>query len=139
MERRSFLKASCALCGLGIAGTAAFLESCKKTDTGTPQGPTVNFTLDLSQSANNALNYGGGSVASNGVIVINSGSFFYAVAQACTHQQCNVAYNFSTNNLVCPCHNGTYDLSGKVVSGPPPAPLKSYKVTKSGSILTISG
>lgn len=32
-------------------------------------------------------------------------------------------------NVVCPCHMGTFDVTtGAVVSGPPPAPLKTWQV-----------
>jgi cytochrome b6-f complex iron-sulfur subunit len=141
MHRRKFFKTSLALGGLGVVGTAAFIESCSKNNTSTtPQGPTVNFTLDLSAQANAALNTSGGSVYSNGVIVANSGNnTFIAVAEACTHAGCNINYNLNQNDFVCPCHGGTYDINGNVTSGPPPAPLKKYTVTKNGYILTISG
>jgi cytochrome b6-f complex iron-sulfur subunit len=139
MDRRNFLKTSC-LCGLGIAGTAAFMESCKKSGVSTAaQGPTVNFTLDLTQPANASLNTAGGSVSSNGVVVANTGSSFIAVAQSCTHQGCSIAYNKNGSDFVCPCHGGTFDINGNVTAGPPPAPVKKYTVTKNGNILSVAG
>ena len=138
MDRRNFLKSSGALCGMAVFGSVAFLESCQKSSVN-PQGPNVNFTLDLNQAANASLNNPGGSVASNGVVVANSAGTFVAVAQSCTHQGCSVAYNKSGNDFVCPCHGGTYNINGGVISGPPPAPLKTYTVTQNGSILTIAG
>ena len=139
MDRRNFLKKSCAVAGLGFVGMA-FIESCKKSAVSTtPQGPTVNFTLDISQAGNTSLATSGGSVASNGVVVANSGGTYIAIAQSCTHQGCSVNYNASGKNFVCPCHGGVFDINGAVTSGPPPAPLKKYTVTKSGNILTISG
>ena len=140
MDRRNFLKTTCALCGLGVAGSALLLDSCKKNSNSTsPQGPSVNFTLDLTQSANAALNAPGGSVASNGVVVANSSGNFIAVAQSCTHAGCSINYNPSGNNFVCPCHGGTYDTNGNVTGGPPPSPVKKYAVTRAGNILTIKG
>ncbi len=140
MDRRKFLVSSGVICGLTIAGPAAFLESCAKDKTSTtPQGPTVNFTLDLSLSSNAALNNTGGSVSSHGVIVVNTGSSFTAIAQTCTHAGCTVAYNKSGYDFVCPCHGGIYDINGNVVGGPPPAPLKKYSVAENGNILTIAG
>jgi len=143
MDRKQFIRTSFALCGLGVVGTAAFLESCKKknssSSSGTPQGPTVNFTLDLTLAANAALNNPGGSVASNGVVVANSAGAYIAVAQSCTHNGCSLGYNSSSNNFVCPCHSGTFDINGNVTGGPPPAPIKKYTVTKNGNILTIQG
>lgn len=142
MDRRKFLKTSCTLGILGAAGAAVFIESCNKNDSsgsGTPQGPTVNFNLDLTQPANSALNSSGGAVASNGVVVVNTSGTYIALAQSCTHNGCAVGYSQSGNNFVCPCHGGTFDINGKVTSGPPPAPLKKYGVTQNGSILTIQG
>ena len=134
MDRRKFIKtSSCALCGVAFGGAAIFLESCKKDK------PKVPFTLDLTQSANASLNSSGGSVVSNGVIVVNSGGSFVAVTRTCTHSSCSVAYNKSSNDFICPCHGGTFDIDGNVVSGPPPSALKKYSVTKNGNILTISG
>ena len=140
MDRKQFIKTSIVFCGMGVAGTAAFLESCKKkSSSSSAQGPTVNFTLDLTQSANAALNTSGGSVASNGVVVANVNGTYVAVAQSCTHNGCNINYNPSAGNFICPCHGGTFDTNGNVTGGPPPAPVKKYTVTKSGNILTIQG
>jgi cytochrome b6-f complex iron-sulfur subunit len=135
MERRDFFKSACALCGLALI-PAALVESCTKQ---TYSGPSnVSFTLDLTQSANAALNTVGGYLVTNGVIVIrSSGSTFDALSATCTHQGCTVGYNSSAQEVVCPCHGGTYNLSGKVLGGPPPSPLTSYTATLSGNILTV--
>jgi cytochrome b6-f complex iron-sulfur subunit len=139
MNRKEFLRLS-ALAVAGVAvGGSSFLESCSKSSTN-PSGPTVDFSLDLTQAANAALNNVGGSVYSQGVIVVkNTATTFVAVAQACTHEGCTVAYNGIASDFVCPCHGGTYSLTGSVISGPPPSPLKSYTVTQSGNILTVKG
>ena len=141
MDRRKFIKTSGALCGLSLIGSAMLIESCKKSspaDT-TPQGPTVNFTLDLSLAANSALNTAGGAVSSNGVIVVNDAGTYLAVAQACTHAGCSVGFNAGNHSFICPCHGGTFDNSGNVTSGPPTVALKKYTVTKNGHILTVAG
>ncbi len=140
MNRKEFLKSSLLLGGLGLAGSAILIESCSKSSNSTTaaQGPTVNFTLDLSQAANAALKTVGGSLASNSVVVICTAANTYtALAQACTHQGCPLSY--SNNQMVCPCHGGTFDMNGNVVAGPPPAPIKKYTVSKSGNILTVVG
>jgi cytochrome b6-f complex iron-sulfur subunit len=138
MDRRNFLKSTGIACGLAMLAPTVLLESCQKSSL-VPEGPTVNFTLNLNQGAIAALKVSGGSVATNGVVVVNSNGSYTAVAQSCTHQGCSVAYNKSGNDFVCPCHGGTYDINGNVVSGPPPAPLKQYTVTQNGEILTVVG
>jgi cytochrome b6-f complex iron-sulfur subunit len=140
MERRDFIKSSCALCGIAIAG-GALIDSCKK-----PKAPTpviVNFTLDLTNSANSALNKVGGYVYSNNVIVTRISSTltsasFVALSEACTHAGCTVSYSGSSSQFVCPCHGGIFDTSGNVVSGPPPSALTKYNTTLSGNILTVA-
>jgi len=140
MNRKQFLKTS-AIALAGIAAGGNFLESCKKSSN-SAQGPTVNFTIDLTSSTYRALSATGGYVYVQGVIIarINSQTDgFIAVAQTCTHQGCTVAYSSASETFVCPCHGGTYDLNGNVVSGPPPNPIKRYTVTRSGNNLTVSG
>lgn len=135
MERRDFFKSACALCGLALI-PGVLVESCTKQGYSGPSN--VNFTLDLTQSANAALNTVGGSVISNGVIVIRSSAgTFSALSATCTHQGCQVGYDSSVQEIVCPCHGGTYNLSGKVLGGPPPSPLTSYTATLNGNILTV--
>ncbi|MFM2225071.1 MAG: hypothetical protein RJA07_1273 [Bacteroidota bacterium] len=139
MERKDFLRATLALCGAGIAGSALLMESCKKTSTAA-QGASVNFTLDISQASNAQLKNVGGSINSNGVIVICTAANTYtALSETCTHNGCSMSYSNSVNQVVCPCHNGRFDMSGNVVSGPPPSPIKKYTVSKSGNILTVTG
>ena len=45
----------------------------------------------------------------------------------CRHKRCTVHWKEEQKQFVCPCHDGTYDSEGKVVSGPPKAPLFRYK------------
>jgi nitrite reductase/ring-hydroxylating ferredoxin subunit len=44
----------------------------------------------------------------------------------CTHFDCVVGYQPDEGCIVCACHNGRFDLEGKVMSGPPPAPLTTF-------------
>ena len=53
-----------------------------------------------------------------------------AFSAVCTHLGCIVRWQPDANYVwFCPCHKGTYDRDGKVVSGPPPRPLRPYAVT----------
>jgi Rieske Fe-S protein len=44
----------------------------------------------------------------------------------CTHLGCAYHWHEEAKQFFCPCHNGIFDLAGKVVSGPPPRPLDLY-------------
>ena len=56
----------------------------------------------------------------------------------CTHLNCTVQYQQSSKQIWCACHNGFYDLQGRVVSGPPPRPLPEYAVRVRGDEVVIS-
>jgi len=51
-------------------------------------------------------------------------------SNVCPHLACRVTWNESEKQYVCPCHDGRFDIEGKVVSGPPPAPLQEYAEIK---------
>lgn len=61
---------------------------------------------------------------------------YRALEATCTHLACIVQYQPEDNIVWCACHNGKFDLSGKVISGPPPDALESYDVniTDNGEI-----
>jgi len=50
-----------------------------------------------------------------------------AISAGCTHLGCIVTWDETQNRFKCPCHDGRFDAEGRVISGPPPAPLKRHK------------
>ena len=44
----------------------------------------------------------------------------------CTHLNCTVSYRADRGCIVCACHEGYFDLDGRVLSGPPPEPLRQF-------------
>ena len=62
---------------------------------------------------------------------------FVALSATCTHQTCTIT-GFGNQNYVCPCHGSTFDVNGRVVGGPAPAPLHQYPTQFTGGILTIT-
>ena len=73
------------------------------------------------------------------VLLIRLGeSDWKAFSAVCTHLNCTVQYQEGKGQIWCACHNGLYDLSGKVVSGPPPRPLEEYSVNLRGQDVVIS-
>jgi cytochrome b6-f complex iron-sulfur subunit len=51
-----------------------------------------------------------------------------AFSAICTHQGCIVHWDEKRRTLTCPCHAGVFDANGNVLSGPPPRPLKRFRV-----------
>ena len=57
------------------------------------------------------------------------------VSAVCSHLHCVLDFDRAQQRLACPCHEGSFDLSGNVLTGPPPRPLGTYRVeTRLGQI-----
>jgi cytochrome b6-f complex iron-sulfur subunit len=76
--------------------------------------------------------------ASPGILINTKEGQLVALSAVCTHLTCTVRYESDSETLHCPCHNGRFDLSGNVISGPPPAPLEVYKVEVVGEDIFVS-
>ena len=63
-----------------------------------------------------------------GLLVRLSTGEYRAFSAVCPHLQCTVQYRSDLSQVWCACHNGMFNLSGEVLSGPPPAPLEAYTV-----------
>jgi Rieske Fe-S protein len=64
-----------------------------------------------------------------------------AVDARCTHEGCTVQFVPGELSIWCACHNGRFDLDGRVVSGPPPRALANYPVHRdeAGNVLIDAG
>jgi Rieske Fe-S protein len=67
-----------------------------------------------------------------GIVVRTQDGEVRAFSAVCTHLDCTVQFKADTSQLWCACHNGTYDMGGNVVSGPPPRGLESFVVNLRG-------
>jgi cytochrome b6-f complex iron-sulfur subunit len=130
-----------------VAGTTtiflvpSLLTSCEDnlSDPGGSNNPDSGIlTIDLNDSSYSNLITSGGYVVKNEVIIINTGEELVALSSVCTHRGCQVGYNPTSGDLPCPCHGSVFSISGVVLEGPAPTPLKKYNVTREGDILTIN-
>ena len=146
MKREQFFRT------LGVsAGSLLFvpyLVSCSKSSgiadpvTGGTSGGAVDFTLDLSLTANSGLNTNGNSLINGGVIVARtSSSTFLAVAAACTHEGAQIQFDSANNRFKCSNtgagHGSIFTGGGAVVSGPAPTALKTYNTQLTGTKLRV--
>ncbi len=69
-----------------------------------------------------------GRVMKARIFLVSSSTELIAFSAICSHLGCLVNYRRDRREFVCPCHGGKYDLSGKNISGPPPAPLTRFPV-----------
>ncbi len=60
------------------------------------------------------------------VFIVSSFKGPVVFSAICSHLGCLVSYHKEKQEFVCPCHGGKYDLTGRNISGPPPAPLTRF-------------
>ena len=62
-----------------------------------------------------------------------------ALTAVCTHLGCTVQYEPQMDRIHCACHGGVYNpYTGANVSGPPPKPLKLFKVAVNDAGVEVS-
>ncbi len=67
-------------------------------------------------------------------IVVRYEGEMRAFSAVCTHLGCLVKWLPNKGEFFCPCHAGRFDANGVNIAGPPPSPLRRYRVyvTKDG-------
>ncbi|MGA1195234.1 MAG: ubiquinol-cytochrome c reductase iron-sulfur subunit [Candidatus Latescibacterota bacterium] len=73
-----------------------------------------------------------------GLLIRLSTGEYRAFSAVCGHLQCTVQYRSDMSQIWCACHNGTFNLNGEVLSGPPPTPLERYEVAIRGDEILVS-
>jgi len=71
------------------------------------------------------------------VEVVRTADGVVARSLLCSHYGCRVAWDRAASLYRCPCHAGTFDASGRPVSGPPPGPLRAVRVAIEGDAALV--
>ena len=71
------------------------------------------------------------------VYIVSSPHGPQVFSATCSHLGCLVNYHKEKREFVCPCHGGRYDLTGKNIAGPPPAPLTRLPVKIQGGRIFV--
>lgn len=74
--------------------------------------------------------------ASAWVILKTNGSVT-AYSPLCTHLGCAYHWESAAHAFVCPCHGSTFDVNGKVITGPARRPLDRYESKVQGQRLWL--
>jgi cytochrome b6-f complex iron-sulfur subunit len=131
-DRRRFLDA---LLTVGFVSTAAAIaypvgRYLVPPDSGEP------ITASVVAGRVKALRPNSGAIfkfgSKPGIVVRTGDGDVRAFSAVCSHLDCTVQFKSDTSQLWCACHNGTYDLGGNVVSGPPPRGLEKFVVNLRG-------
>ena len=73
-----------------------------------------------------------------GLLIRTAEGEYRAMSAVCTHLSCTVQYRPDMHEVWCACHNGTYNLDGRNISGPPPRPLEAFNVQVRGDEIFVS-
>lgn len=73
-----------------------------------------------------------------GIIIRTPEGDIRAFSAICTHLSCTVQYREDLGHIWCACHNGHFDLNGRNIAGPPPAPLPAYEVKVRGDQILVT-
>jgi len=73
------------------------------------------------------------------MLIHHQDNTWVALSAVCTHLGCTVQYEPQANRIHCACHGGVYDpRTGANVSGPPPKPLRLFKVAVRDTSVEVS-
>ena len=135
MKRRSFLKLLTSLLGLSALGV--FIYPLFRFLLPVESGAKAR-TIEIAKSELPVGAFKDVMIGVTPTIIINTrGKGFLAFSRVCTHLGCLVRYDQERQVFICPCHAGTFDLEGNVISGPPPKPLPKFSVQVEGNNLVI--
>jgi cytochrome b6-f complex iron-sulfur subunit len=131
-DRRTFLDA---LLAVGFVSTAAAMaypvsQYLVPPPSGEPETQTAvaGKAAELKPNSGKIFKFGNRP----GIVIRTAEGDLRAFSAVCTHLDCTVQFKADTSQLWCACHNGTYDLGGNVVSGPPPRGLEKFAVNVRG-------
>ncbi|MFA5804033.1 MAG: Rieske (2Fe-2S) protein [Melioribacteraceae bacterium] len=141
LDRRKFLNMLLGFGGIGGIVSVFYPIFSFLIPPKTPE-PTVNsvkagMSKDFPSNSSKIIKFGRKPV----ILIKTEDNQYKAFSATCTHLDCIVQYKTDTKQIWCACHNGTYDLSGRNVSGPPPRPLDVYdvKIIKEEIVITNVG
>lgn len=127
--------------GFGSAAMLALLctgelTSCTNEAVSATAG-SVDFTIDLSATANNALTKNGGYLIKNNIVIAKtSQGTFAAVTVVCSHEQKKEVI-YRTDRFYCTAHGAEFDNMGKGLNSDGKKNLAIYKTELTGTILRV--
>ena len=124
-NRRTFLK-------ITLAGIVAFFVYSWNKLTQKTIRDNQNKQTQLPYNQNKTVTF------SDGFIIVTQNGQTTVFDSRCSHLGCKIN-QLENNQLVCPCHGSTYNLSGKVIKGPAYKNLEIVpsKITADGKNITI--
>ena len=140
MKRRSFLDWTLSAMGVVLGGFVIYPLARYLVPPIIPEAVTHRVTAakkdELKPGTGKTFPFG----SQPGLLIRMPDGEYRAFSAVCTHLGCTVQYRGGDKVIWCACHNGTYDVEGRNVSGPPPAPLERYAVhVEGGDVIVEKG
>jgi cytochrome b6-f complex iron-sulfur subunit len=133
VARRKVLKGILGLLGaIGLGNVLYGLARFYAPGAGGQAAVSISLN-EIPEGGNVLFQYGG----TPGILFRAEDGTFKAFSLMCTHLACTVSWLPEKREFYCPCHEGFFDAEGKVLSGPPPAPLERWKVEVSGEKVVV--
>ncbi|WP_143437072.1 Rieske (2Fe-2S) protein [Hymenobacter mucosus] len=134
---------------LGVAMAGLGLAACDSTNNAAePQIPLTAFNtvLDLSNQQNSNLRFDNGAIYYPGgvrglIVVRQSAGNYLAFERNCPYQPLDTCARVKIEPQVYlydPCCKSQFTLQGQLISGPAIRPLRQYRTSLSGNLLTIT-
>ena len=139
--RRAFLVAAGAagICYTAALGYPIYRYLASPAEMASSASAITEVTLKHAQKlpAGSVLMFKFGT--SPAMLIHHQDGAWVALTAVCTHLGCTVQYEPQANRIHCACHGGVYDpRTGANVSGPPPKPLKAFKVAVNDASVEVS-
>lgn len=71
------------------------------------------------------------------IYLVKTADSIIALSPVCTHLGCFVNFDRISNEFICPCHGGRYDILGNVLGGPPKKPLERLPLKIENAVLFV--
>jgi len=140
LDRRQFVVLVTAVLGtfmgavVGLPALTYLLSptlKSKKIEAWVPLGKLASYPIGSPTPANftrTKINGWEKTTNSYGVYILRKNEQDLIVySNLCTHLSCRVNWNDESKVYICPCHDGHFDIDGKVVAGPPPRSLDTFQ------------
>jgi Rieske Fe-S protein len=137
VTRRAFTRYLAVASGAFAASTlgVAVFAGTRRVTTGSPE-PVVALA-DLAEGSSHLFRYPTG--ADPAILLHLRGGELRAYSQVCTHLGCVVFWEPGDDDLLCPCHEGHFDLrTGEPIAGPPERALPAIDLeVRDGTVWAI--
>ncbi len=126
ITRRDFARflVAASVAAAGTGGVVSIWASLRRINTGEPVRIASIDEIDVGGS----LLFRYPTENDPAILVRPDEGSILGFSQKCTHLGCVVFWAAEDSHFECPCHEGSFDLSGEPIAGPPERPLGRIEV-----------